>query len=145
RVPQQSGPLRVLDFNTLSQRLILAAQFNGFEGVLDDQTQIVDFKRLRDVVVRAAFYGLDREPFRPVRSNDYHQRRNALVVCALQLCEKVESADSGEIDVEQDEIEVCVAHQSARGFGALSFANFATESLQHAPDSVPGRLFIIDN
>ena len=94
--------MRGLYFDTTTQQLIFAAQLDGLERVLNDQTQVVKLERFRNVIVGAALHRLHGQTFRTVRGDDDDERSfGGALVFALNLLEKFETADSRKVYIEQ--------------------------------------------
>ena len=82
-----------------------------------------------------------------MRCDNDNERRFCLVgfSSGMNLSEEIEAADSGKINIEQQQVKSSFAHQRASSFGTLGFDDFTGDTLERAPDAIARGFLIIDN
>ena len=85
-----------------SQAPHFAAQPRGFEGLLNEQRNLIEVEGLVRVVIRALLHHLDCGVDARVRRQQDHQRVRIVLLDLLQQCQAV---GVGQLEVEQDEID----------------------------------------
>jgi len=76
----ENGTVRFwVDLDAASQRIVFPTQLYCLGGVLYYETQIVQLKRFRKIVMRTSFNSLDGHSLRPVRRDNDHEWSMAVV------------------------------------------------------------------
>ena len=122
--------------------MILASQPEDFERVLDDQTQLFNLERLRQVIVSAGLNRFDRHALRTVgRDHDDERRRLAL---GRKLAQEVESVLARQVHVQQQNVRRASTDGRACVFYAARLSDVVVAA-ERAADAVAGRLLVVND
>ena len=143
RVADDGAAPRALNLDAPAQRLVLAAQPDGFERVLDDEAQVVDLEGLREVVVSAGLDRLDCHALRPVgRDHDDERRRLAP---GGKLAQEVEAALARQVHVEQQKVWRARGDGRARLLDAGRLRDLVIARAECAAYAVARRLLVVND
>ena len=94
-----------------AQMHVLGLELRGLDGVLDDDAEMIEVRRLHHEVVRAAVDRLDRVLDRAV-PREHHDRQQR--VGLAQVLQDLEAVVLTQLEVEHDDIDIMLAHRLER-------------------------------
>src|SRR5688572_23836217 len=114
------APATMAGCELLAQSLELGEQTLLFERTPDDDVELVEAEGLREVIVGAAPYRVER---RIARALPGHDDDRCASIGFLNLVHGLEPADAGQVDIHQNQVELLVLEGVERLFGAALHAD----------------------